>query len=87
MIAERPPDPVFSIFRSDRYFGAVGDKWEESLQLYIDKNPDHLLESDVDVDTRRNLISTQRSLLPVADFKNMMYYRTMRSLCDPGEAF
>lgn len=86
MIAERPPDPVFSIFRSDRYFGAVGDKWEESLQLYIDKNPDHLLESDVDVDTRQNLISTQRSLLPVDDFKNMMYYRTMRSLCDPGEA-
>lgn len=75
----RPPDPVCSVLRGDLHLGAVSERLDALIEDYVSRNPHRLLVgSDGDVPRDGKVLSEE-------DFRNLVYVRNMRAVCDPGE--
>ncbi|XP_013793159.1 DNA-directed RNA polymerase I subunit RPA1-like, partial [Limulus polyphemus] len=73
------PDPVTSRLRPDVTFGSLPEKWESIIENYIATNPDNLISDD-------SLPSQSRQLISAEQFRNMIFLKSLKSLCEPGEA-
>jgi len=65
-----------------RYLGSVSEKFYESREAYIEKNPDQILSKKEVSMAGRDLIDT----LPKSEFRTLMDLKYLRSMIDPGEA-
>jgi len=71
------PDPVLSKLQADRHFGAVSEKFSDSVMKYTEVNPDKCLTSEE---------FEENDKLPAFKFRNLMYLKAFRALAEPGEA-
>ncbi|CAN8009938.1 unnamed protein product [Ixodes pacificus] len=80
----KPADPVCSVVRNDLNLGAISERLDALVEDYISKNPHRLL-----VDPKRSpdgsATERERKVLSPDDFRNVVYLRNLKSICDPGE--
>ncbi|XP_054713157.1 DNA-directed RNA polymerase I subunit RPA1-like [Uloborus diversus] len=74
---ERCPDPVNSYMRSDLTFGSVCEKIDGIISNYVKNNPHCLLNHEDSLKQSRTISDSE--------FKDVCYYRYIRSLAEPGE--
>lgn len=73
---ERCPDPVISAMRPHRTLGSVSEQLDDLIGNYIKNNRDGLIKRGK---------KFGHKLLDREMFRNMIHYRALRSLAQPGE--
>jgi DNA-directed RNA polymerase I subunit RPA1 len=76
-------DPVLSLYNPGRYIGSVSDKFSNSVDEYIQKNPDKLLSSK---DSKNSKSGWSNKKIKPGRFRALMDVKYMHSLVEPGEA-
>ncbi|KAG8197820.1 hypothetical protein JTE90_020098 [Oedothorax gibbosus] len=71
------PDPVNSKHRPDLSFASVCEKLDSIISDYISENPHGMILED-GARKKKNRLTTE-------NFKDLCYFRSMRSLAEPGE--
>ncbi|XP_041048418.1 DNA-directed RNA polymerase I subunit RPA1 [Carcharodon carcharias] len=72
--AAQCPDPCFSIYRPDIYFGSVSESFSDTVDKYF-----------TDQDSK-GLSSYSKSELSLDRLKELLCLKWQRALCEPGEA-
>jgi DNA-directed RNA polymerase I subunit RPA1 len=65
-----------------RFLGSVSERFWESREEYIEKNPDQILNKKPQLMAGRDLVPT----LEKGEFRTLMDLKYLRSMIDPGEA-
>ncbi|XP_060699719.1 DNA-directed RNA polymerase I subunit RPA1 isoform X2 [Hemiscyllium ocellatum] len=70
----RCPDPCFSVYQPDIYFGSVSENFSDTVDRYF-------------TDQEGKEVSSYGKLdLPLDRLKELLYLKWQRALCEPGEA-
>lgn len=69
------PDPLISVMRPTSTFGSVSEQLEDLVNKYIKRNPHGLLNNG----------QFEGKVFTPEMFRDLMYYRSLKSLAEPGE--
>ncbi|KJE89112.1 RNA polymerase I largest subunit [Capsaspora owczarzaki ATCC 30864] len=88
--------PVLSQLHPGLHLGAVSEKFARSLEEYIEKNPDKLLQAAEEETAvvpasskkgkKHQVAQPKRQKVPEASLRALMYTKYVNSLVEPGEA-